>query len=188
MADERLAPILANRSIPTLSPSQNSAFESLSRSIVGQQLATGAARAIWERCRSILPRWTPGRLLETPVSALKSSGLSQAKVRTLYGLATYFESAGRPRRFSTLSDDEIRSSLTEVWGVGDWTVDMFLMFHLGREDVFPVGDGAIQRAMIELYGAQAASTRSQRERIAVGWSPHRTRACMVLWSWLDAGT
>jgi len=78
--------------------------------------------------------------------------------------------------------------LTEVWGVGDWTVDMFLMFHLGREDVFPVGDGAIQRAMIELYGAQAASTRSQRERIAVGWSPHRTRACMVLWSWLDAGT
>ena len=187
MGDERLAPILGTHSIPTLSPRRNSAFESLSRSIVGQQLATGAARAIWERCRAIPTRWTPARVLEMPVSALKSSGLSQAKTRTLYGLATYFESDGRPRRFSTLSDDEIRSSLTGVWGVGDWTVDMFLMFHLAREDVFPAGDGAIQRAMVELYGEQAAGTSSQREEIAAAWSPHRTRACMILWSWLDAG-
>lgn len=186
MADEYLARILETTVIRTLPLRKSSGFESLSRSVVGQQLATRAANAIWKRCRVLLPSWTPGHVLNTPKSVLRDTGISNAKAKTLHGLATYFASKHRPRKFASLSDDEIRSELTKIWGVGIWTVDMFLMSHLRREDVFPVGDGAIRAAMVRLYGLESAGTIEQRKRISLTWSPHRTSACRLLWSWLDS--
>ena len=185
-ADERLAHILTAREIPAITPSRNSAFQSLSRSVVGQQLSSSAAHIIWGRCKSLVRGWKPDRVLATPRAVLRDAGVSNAKARTLHELASYFLSRNRPARFSSMADDAVRSELTRIWGVGKWTADMFLMFHLGRQDVFPDGDGAIQSAMIRLYGTTLAGSGEKRQLIALRWSPHRTLACRILWDWVDS--
>jgi DNA-3-methyladenine glycosylase II len=107
--DERLAQILIGREIPSIAPSRDSAFQALSRSVVGQQLSVSAARTIWGRCKSLVRGWTPGRVLATPPAILRSAGVSAAKTRTLHELASYFSSGNRLSRLSSMSDDAVRS-------------------------------------------------------------------------------
>jgi DNA-3-methyladenine glycosylase II len=163
-------------------------YEALARAIVGQQLSTKAARSIWERLVEILggtfPQ--PSKLLAADAETIRSAGLSRSKVSFLRDLA---ERAGDGRldlpRLAELPDEDVIATLTEIKGVGPWTAEMFLIFHLGRPDVVSTGDLGIRRAVQIAYGLDDLPGPTDLERIAEPWRPHRTLACLYLWRSLD---
>jgi DNA-3-methyladenine glycosylase II len=164
------------------------AYGALLRSIVGQQLSTKAAVAIYGRLAALYGDRTPTprELLETDPETLRGVGLSRAKVRYLRDLAERVE-AGEIDLDSlpALPDDEIRAQLTRVKGLGPWSIDMFLMFHLGRPDVLPVGDLGIRKAVQAAYGLDEVPDAATINRIGEAWRPWRTLASLYLWRSLD---
>jgi DNA-3-methyladenine glycosylase II len=164
------------------------AYGALLRSIVGQQLSTKAAVAIYGRLAALYGDRTPTprELLETDPDTLRGVGLSRAKVRYLRDLAERVE-AGEVDldRLPELPDDEIRAQLTRVKGLGPWSIDMFLMFHLGRPDVLPVGDLGIRKAVQVAYGLDELPDAATINRIGDAWRPWRTLASLYLWRSLD---
>ena len=164
------------------------AYGALVRSIVGQQLSTKAARSIYTR---LADRFggrapTPRELLDSDPDDIRSVGLSRAKVAYLRDLAEHIERGeldleGLPE----LSDEEVSAQLTAIKGLGQWTVDMFLIFHLGRPDVLPVGDLGIRRAAQIAYDLDELPDAAELERIAEPWRPWRSLACLYLWRSLD---
>jgi DNA-3-methyladenine glycosylase II len=164
------------------------AYGALVRALVGQQLSAQSARAIYGRLTGLFGDRTPSprELLETDPDALRGVGLSGAKVAFLRDLAERVEDDDLDlERLSELPDDEVFDQLVEVKGLGRWTVDMFLLFHLGRPDVLPVGDQGIRRAVQVEYGLTKLPDAAELERIAEPWRPHRSLACLYLWRSLD---
>lgn len=162
-------------------------FSALCRIVTGQQLSVAVARAIWSRVEAHFGAdFTPDAALKTSEDDLRKLGLSAAKARTLGALATHIE-AGKLQisRLESLSNEEITREIVEVKGLGPWSADMFLMFHLCREDVLPVGDLGIKEAMKRLYGLEKRPDAAEMERIAEKWRPHRTLASRYLWRSLD---
>jgi DNA-3-methyladenine glycosylase II len=163
-------------------------YEALARAIVGQQLSTKAARSIWERLVGILGGTfpPPAELLAADAETIRSAGLSRSKVSFLRDLA---ERSGDGRldlpRLAELPDEDVIATLTEIKGVGPWTAEMFLIFHLGRPDVVSTGDLGIRRAVQIAYGLDDLPGPTDLERIAEPWRPHRTLACLYLWRSLD---
>jgi DNA-3-methyladenine glycosylase II len=163
-------------------------YEALARAIVGQQLSTKAARSIWDRLVEILggtfPQ--PDELLAVDAERVRSAGLSRSKVSFLRDLA---ERASDGRLdlagLAELPDEDVVATLTEIKGVGPWTAEMFLIFHLGRPDVISTGDLGIRRAVQIAYGLDDLPGPTDLERIAEPWRPHRTLACLYLWRSLD---
>ncbi len=160
------------------------------RSIVGQQLSTRAARAIYAR---LTDRFggrtpTPAEVLEDDPGELRqAAGLSNAKVSYLRSLAEHVvDGSLELERLDALSDDDVIAELTAVKGIGTWSAHMFLMFHLQRPDVLPVGDLGIRRAVQLRYGLPELPDAATIERIAEPWRPHRTLACRYLWRSLEA--
>jgi DNA-3-methyladenine glycosylase II len=165
------------------------AYGALVRSIVGQQLSTKAARTIYERLTAMFDDRTPTprELLETDPERIREAGLSRAKVAYLRDLAENVEDGDlHLERLAELPDDEVSAELTAVKGLGQWTVDMFLIFHLGRADVLPVGDLGIRRAAQIAYGLEDLPKPDELTRIAEPWRPWRSLACLYLWRSLDA--
>ena len=164
------------------------AYGALVRSIVGQQLSTKAARSIWSRITGLFGGETPSpaQILAAPPAWLRDAGLSGAKVEYLRDLASRVED-GRLDfdRLEELSDADVIADLTEIKGVGRWTAEMFLMFHLGRADVISTGDLGIRRAVQLAYGLDELPGPHDLERLAQPWRPHRTLACLYLWRSLD---
>ena len=164
------------------------AYGALLRSIVGQQLSTRAARTIYTRVCALFDDCVPSptQLLAADPDALRGAGLSRAKVTYLRDLAEHVED-GRLEldRLGDLAEEEIVAELTGVKGLGRWTAEMFLMFHLGRPDVLPVGDLGIRRAVERAYGLAQLPAAPELERIAEPWRPQRTLACLYLWRSLD---
>lgn len=164
------------------------AYGALLRSIVGQQLSTKAARTIYTRVCALFDDCvpSPAQLLAADPDALRGAGLSRAKVAYLRDLAEHVED-GRLEldRLDDLADEEIVAELTAIKGLGRWTAEMFLMFHLGRPDVLPVGDLGIRRAVERAYGLAQLPAEPELERIAEPWRPQRTLACLYLWRSLD---
>ncbi len=163
-------------------------FEAVARAIVGQQLSTKAARSIWEK---LLAQFggempTPEQLLRKRKPTLRKAGLSNAKVDFIRDLAQRVKD-GRLEfdRLTDLSDEDVIAALIEVKGVGRWTAEMFLMFHLAREDVVSAGDLGIRRAMQIAYGMEDLPGPEDMERISDEWRPRRTLACLYLWRSLD---
>jgi DNA-3-methyladenine glycosylase II len=163
-------------------------FEAVARAIVGQQLSTKAARSIWEK---LLGQFdgeapTPEALLRKRKPTLRKAGLSNAKVDFLRDLAQRVKD-GRLDfdRMKDLADEDVIAELIEVKGVGQWTAEMFLMFHLAREDVVSVGDLGIRRAAQTAYGMEDLPGPEELEKLAEEWRPHRTLACLYLWRSLD---
>jgi DNA-3-methyladenine glycosylase II len=164
-------------------------WEALARAIVGQQLSTKAARSIWERLigqfGGKLP--TPKQLLRKRRDTLRKAGLSNAKVEFLRDLAQRVTDGrldlGRLKR---LPDEDVIAQLIEVKGIGRWTAEMFLIFHLGRPDVVSVGDLGIRRAVQLAYGMKDLPGPEELIKLAEEWRPHRTLACLYLWRSLDA--
>jgi DNA-3-methyladenine glycosylase II len=160
------------------------------RSIVGQQLSTTAARAIYTR---LIERFggrtpTPVEVLDDDPDALRqAAGLSHAKVRYLRSLAEHVINGSLElERLDALADDEIIAELTAVKGIGTWSAHMFLMFHLQRPDVLPVGDLGIRRAIALRYGLNELPSPEMLEELAEPWRPYRTLACRYLWRSLEA--
>jgi DNA-3-methyladenine glycosylase II len=164
------------------------AYGALVRSIVGQQLSAKAARSIYER---LIGRFgdrapTPRELLALDPEDLRSVGLSRAKVTFLRDLARHVEDGEIDLEdLGDLPDDEILAQLTRVKGLGPWSVDMFLIFHLGRPDVLPVGDLGIRRAVQVEYGLDDLPDPAELTKIAEPWRPWRSLACLYLWRSLD---
>lgn len=159
-------------------------YEALARAIVGQQLSTKAAASIWERLLAgfggSVPR--PSEVLAAEPEDLRAAGLSWAKVSYLRDLAERIADGELDlTRLSEQSDDEVVEELTTIKGVGRWTAEMFLIFHLGRPDVLPAGDLGIRRAAQLTYDLKELPDSEGLHRIAEPWRPHRTLACLYLW-------
>jgi DNA-3-methyladenine glycosylase II len=163
-------------------------FQALARAIVGQQLSTKAAATIWGRVTEELGSETPkpAKLLKADPEKLREAGLSRSKVSFLRDLAERIE-AGRLnlKTLTKLPDEDVIADLIEVKGIGQWTAEMFLMFHLARPDVLSTGDLGIRRAIQIAYGMDELPGPTEMERIAEPWRPHRTLACLYLWRSLD---
>lgn len=165
-------------------------YGALVRSIVGQQLSTRAARAIFAR---LTDRFggrapTPVEVLEDDPEELRAAaGLSRAKVSFLRSLAGHvLDGSLKLEALDDLPDDEVVAELVAVKGLGVWSAHMFLMFHLERPDVLAVGDLGIRRAVMIHYGLTALPDAAELERIGEPWRPYRTLACLFLWRSLDA--
>jgi DNA-3-methyladenine glycosylase II len=165
------------------------AYGALVRSIVGQQLSTKAARAIYGRLEEHFGGRTPTPsqlLAEDPDALRAAAGLSRRKVEYLRDLAARVED-GRLElsRLTDLADEQVLAELVGVKGLGPWTAHMFLIFHLERPDVLPVGDLGTRAAVKRAYDLEELPTAAELERIAEPWRPHRTLAALYLWRSLD---
>ena len=163
-------------------------YGALVRAIVGQQLSTKAAAAIYRR---LTDRFggrepTPQEILADDPEELRSVGLSHAKVAYLRSLAEHVINGSLELdRLDSLSDEQVIAELTAVKGIGAWSSHMFLMFHLERPDVLAVGDLGIRKAMMVAYALDALPLPPAMEEIAAPWRPYRTLACRYLWRTLE---
>ncbi|MDP8948339.1 MAG: DNA-3-methyladenine glycosylase, partial [Actinomycetota bacterium] len=164
------------------------AYGSLVRTIVGQQLSTKAARTIYARLVGLFgdnPP-TPAELLGAEEAALRAAGLSRQKVGYLRDLAARVESGELDLdTLHQLPDEEVSARITAVKGLGQWSADMFLIFHLERPDVLPVGDLGIRRAAEKVYGLAGLPDADDLRALAEPWRPWRTLASLYLWESLD---
>jgi DNA-3-methyladenine glycosylase II len=164
------------------------AYGVLVRSITGQQLSTKAAATIYGRLTDLYGGRTPTpqEIIDTEPDKLRAVGLSGAKAAYLRDLAEHIVDGELPvDDLAKLSDEEVYKLLTAIKGLGRWTVDMFLMFHLGRPDILPVGDLGIRKAVQVEYGLKDLPKPAEMETIAERWRPQRSLASLYLWESLD---
>ena len=165
------------------------AYASLIRTIVGQQLSTKAAQTIYARLVALFgdnPP-TPAELIAAEDPDLRAAGLSRQKIGYLRDLAHRVHGGELELDIlHDLPDEEVAARITAVKGLGQWSADMFLMFHLRRPDVLPVGDLGIRRAVEKAYGLPALPDADDLRTLAGPWRPWRTLACLYLWESLDA--
>ena len=163
----------------------------LCASIISQQLSTKVADVIYKRFINIYggKEPTPQQILDTPFEKLRGIGMSNAKVSYVQNVARFeLESGMDAKKLQRMNNDEVVEYLIVIKGVGRWTIEMLLMFALGREDVFAVDDLGIQNAMIKLYKLDNSDKKKLKEemlRISGKWTPYRTYACVHLWRWKD---
>jgi len=163
----------------------------LCASIMSQQLSTKVADVIYQRFIALYngKEPTPQQILATPSENLRAIGLSNAKVSYIKNVAQFEMEFGMDaKKLGKMTNEEVINYLIVIKGVGRWTVEMLLMFALGREDVFAVDDLGIQNAMIGLYKLDATNKKQVKEnmlRLSAKWSPYRTYACVHLWRWKD---
>jgi len=169
-------------------------FRALARSIIFQQLSGTAAGTIFRR---FIALWgfegeafpQPAQVLAASDDDLRAAGLSRQKVASIRSLAEHFASGELSHQhFHDWDDEEIIAHLTRVRGIGRWTAEMFLMFHLGRPDVLPVNDVGINRALMKQYGLEALPKPPEVLRIGEPWRPWATVACWYLWRTEDVQT
>jgi len=162
------------------------AFFTLARSIVGQQISVKAAESIWNRTAALVDPFTPEQLLATDPEALRPCGLSARKVEYLRSLADHFHTGPLSTHDWENHDDEtLIRELTEIRGIGRWTAEMFLMFHLMRPDVLPLDDIGLQRGVEKLYNNGEKMSRKEIAALAEKWRPYRSVATWYLWRSLD---
>ncbi len=162
-------------------------FADLCDSIVGQQLSVKAGATIWARVRALLGNEIlPEKVLQVEDIRYREAGMSWAKIRYMKDLADQTQS-GRLHLLdlSQQSNEEIIASLTKVKGIGPWTVEMFLMFTLGRPDVFSLGDLGLKRGVQKIYNLPEEPSKQALLELSQKWSPYRTYASRVLWNSLD---
>ncbi len=163
----------------------------LCASIMGQQLSTKVAKILFERFLILYggQEPQPQQIAATTIEVLRGIGLSNAKAAYVINVAQFaIDNKLTDATFETMSNEEIIQLLTQIKGVGKWTVEMLLMFTLGREDVFSIDDYGIQTAMKKLYKLDDNNKKEVRQKmlaIAAKWSPYRTFACLHLWQWKD---
>ncbi len=166
-------------------PDRDDHYGALVRAIVGQQLSVSAARAIYGRLTARFHDRppTPEQILaDEPEELRAAAGLSRAKVSYLRSLAEHALTGELElERLDELDDEQVIAELVAVKGIGLWSAQMFLMFHLERPDVLPVGDLGIRRAIERVYGLEALPDPIAMEQIAQPWRPYRTLACRYLW-------
>jgi DNA-3-methyladenine glycosylase II len=181
---------LPQTSRPSSRPSPGEHYAGLLRAIVGQQLSTRAAAAIWQRLLAHFDgrQPTPAEVLAADPDELRAAaGLSRAKTSYLRSLAEHvLDGSLELDRLEQLDDDAVIAELVAVKGIGEWSAHMFLMFQLERPDVLAPGDLGIRRGVQIAYGLDALPTPAEVIALAERWRPHRTAACRYLWRAIDA--
>jgi len=166
--------------------SRGDAFGTLARSIVGQQISVKAADAVWARFAAAVGRVEPPAVLAAGAAGLAGCGLSARKTEYLVDLAGHF-AGGRidPARWTAMDDEAVIAELIDVRGIGRWTAEMFLIFHLLRADVFPLDDLGLQKAVFQHYFAGEKQPRRLLAAFGERWRPWRSVATWYLWRSLD---
>jgi len=167
-------------------------FHYLCCSIVSQQLSTQVARVIKQRLIDLYggENLKPNLILGTSVADLRSIGLSNAKAAYIQNVATFAQEKGMEyKKLGKMDNEEVIAYLTEIKGIGRWTVEMLLMFAMGREDVFAIDDLGIQQGIVQLYGLEPTNKKellASMRTISAPWAPYRTYACLHIWKWKDS--
>ena len=190
-SDPRLAALIARSRRYKIAPAVSiRPFDALAESIAYQQLSGKAAATIFGRVRALYPerKWLdPDQILATPDETFRAAGLSRAKTAALKDLAAKTIDGTVPvgRALIRMSDDEIIARLTTVRGIGRWTVEMLLLFDLGRPDVWPVNDYGVQKGFAKTFGKRKLPTPKQLEKHGERWRPYRSVAAWYFWRALD---
>ena len=190
--DPRLAALIARSLRYNIKPALSiRPFDALAESIAYQQLSGKAAATIFGRVRALYPKrkWLdPDQILATPDETFRAAGLSRAKTAALKDLAAKTIDGTVPvgRALIQMSDDEIVARLTTVRGIGRWTVEMLLLFDLGRPDVWPVDDYGVRKGFAKIFGKRKLPTPKQLMKLGEKWRPYRSVAAWYFWRALDA--
>lgn len=163
-------------------------FSDLVESIVCQQLSNKAGATIFERFRALFPKkiMTPKKVLALADEKIRSTGPSWSKVSYIKNIAAAVYSGNlNLKKIYVKGDEEIIVELTKIKGIGRWTAEMFLMFTLGRPDIFSYGDLGLRKAIMKLYGLKEEPTVQQMEKLSNRWKPYRTYAARILWRSLE---
>ncbi len=163
--------------------SRGSAFFSLARAIVGQQISVKAAQTVWNRLLMAVSEVLPQNILHADTDLLRTCGLSARKVIYLKELSQFFATTNP--EWHLKNDQEVIKDLVSIKGIGKWSAEMFLIFHLLRPDVFPVADIGVQRAIEKHYNHGKKMPLSEMTTLSEKWKPYRTVATWYLWRSLD---
>lgn len=162
------------------------AFQTLARSIVGQQISVKAAQSIWNRFATAAGEVTPANVVALHDAAMRACGFSARKVAYVKDLAAHFhDGLVKPNRWPRMQDEAIIADLIRVKGIGRWSVEMFLIFHMMRPNVLPVDDLGLRRAMERAYNAGEPLTKDAMRSLAQPWAPWSSVATWYLWRSLD---
>ena len=170
--------------------SRGDAFTTLARSIVGQQISVKAAQSVWDRFVALMPSGPghvqPGGVLALSTESMRGAGLSGRKVEYLSDLALHFQSEQvHVQQWQQMDDEAIVDELVAIRGIGRWTAEMFLIFHLMRPDVLPLDDlGLLKGISINYFSGEPVSRAEARE-VGDAWAPFRSVATWYIWRSLD---
>lgn len=188
--DKKLLPLLKAQELKKLARKKNFCLH-LMASIMSQQLSTKVAKVIFHRFLELFDgkEPSPQEVLDVSFDKLRGIGLSNAKTNYIRNIAQYaIENGMEDKKLYKMKDEEVMDFLLPIKGVGKWTVEMQLMFALGREDVFAVDDLGIQQAMANVYKLDMTDKKKLKEKmlkISGKWAPYRTYACLYLWAHKD---
>lgn len=179
---KRLIPQFGDACLET----RGDAFMTLARSIVGQQISVKAAQTVWDRFALLPASMTPDHVLKLKVDDMRAAGLSARKVEYLVDLAVHFDTGAlHVKSWDSMSDDEIVAELIAIRGVGRWTAEMFLIFHLMRPNVLPLDDVGLINGISTNYFSGDVVSRSDAREVAVAWQPYCSVATWYIWRSLD---
>ena len=188
--DKRLKKLIDSQP-PFVLEKRNKVYLRLCSSILSQQLSTTVAKVLYQRFLKLYKGKEPTtkQVLETPLETFRSIGFSNAKASYVHNVCRFFiENKITDAQLHKMSNEEVIELLTQIKGVGKWTVEMILMFTLGREDVFALDDLGLKQGVIKLYNLKETDKKlliKKIEKISVKWSPYRTYASRYLWNWKD---
>lgn len=166
--------------------SRGDAFVTLARSIVGQQISVKAAQTVWERFTLLTKKLTPASILKMKVDDMRAAGLSARKVEYLVDLALHFDNGGvSVKLWDDMQDEEIIAELVAIRGIGRWTAEMLLIFHLMRPNVLPLDDVGLINGISRNYFSGEAVSRSEAREVAAPWAPFCSVATWYIWRSLD---
>jgi DNA-3-methyladenine glycosylase II len=166
--------------------SRGDAFTTLARSIVGQQISVKAAQSVWDKFARLPRKMTPANVLKLKVDDMQAAGLSARKIEYLVDLALHFDSGAiHADAWQQMQDEEIIAELVGIRGIGRWTAEMFLIFHLMRPNVLPLDDVGLIAGISRNYFSGEAVSRSDAREVAAAWSPYCSVATWYIWRSLD---
>ena len=179
---KRLIPVHGNACLQT----RGDAFTTLARSIVGQQISVKAAQTVWERFEKLPRKISPTHVLKLKTEDMRAAGLSARKVQYLQDLSMHFgEGKVQEKSWADMADDAIIAELTTIRGIGRWTAEMFLIFHLMRPNVLPLDDVGLINGISHNYFSGEAVSRSDAREVAAAWAPFCSVATWYIWRSLD---
>ncbi|MBX3657907.1 MAG: DNA-3-methyladenine glycosylase 2 family protein [Ramlibacter sp.] len=166
--------------------SRGDAFTTLARSIVGQQISVRAAQTVWDRFVRLPRTLTPASVLKLKVDDMRAAGLSARKIEYLVDLALHFDSGAiNASSWATMDDESVIAELVGIRGIGRWTAEMFLIFHLMRPNVLPLDDVGLIAGISQSYFSGDPVSRSDAREVAEAWAPYRSVATWYIWRSLD---
>lgn len=179
---KRLIPQFGDACLQT----RGDAFVTLARSIVGQQISVKAAQTVWDRFAKLPKRMTPANVLKLKVDDMHAAGLSVRKIEYLVDLALHFDSGAlHVKSWESMADEEIIAELVAIRGIGRWTAEMFLIFHLMRPNVLPLDDVGLINGISQNYFSGDVVSRSDAREVAAAWAPYCSVATWYIWRSLD---